>query len=134
MSEQTEHEEALVRAFILPVRQSRYLELLLNPKRRKDVTKLLAHFKHLDMRYAVPIPSTHHLAPGIISLLKAKVAGNICHLVSEDDDLDGRQMTLEQAFAAIFGTGIGTFLSCIKGRLGYFEDEEENWILEREGM
>jgi hypothetical protein len=85
MSEQTEHEEGLIRAFILPERQSRYLELLLNPKRRKDITKTLAHFKHLDMRFVSAIPSTHHLAPGIMSLLRSKGAGEVCYVVSEDD-------------------------------------------------
>ncbi len=133
MSEQTEHEEALIRAFILPERQSRYLELLLNPKRRKDITKALAHFKHLDMRFVAAIPSTHHLAPGIISLLRSKGAGETCYVISEDDELDGKQMVLADAFSAIFGRGIGTFISCIKGKLGYFEDEDENWILERKG-
>jgi hypothetical protein len=133
MSEQTEHEEGLIRAFILPERQSRYLELLLNPKRRKDITKTLAHFKHLDMRFVSAIPSTHHLAPGIMSLLRSKGAGEVCYVVSEDDELDGKHMVLEDAFSAIFGRGIGTFLSCIKGKLGYFEDEDENWILERKG-
>jgi hypothetical protein len=54
-------------------------------------------------------------------------------VISEEDELDGKQMVLEDAFSAIFGRGIGTFLSCIKGRLGYFEDEDENWILERKG-
>jgi hypothetical protein len=78
MSEQAEHEEALIRAFILPQRQSRYLELLLNPKRRKDVTRTLAHFKHLDMRLVTGIPSTRHLAPGIISLLRSRGAGDTC--------------------------------------------------------
>jgi len=56
MSRRIEHEEALIRAFILPQRQSRYLELLPKPKRRRDVTRELAHFKHVDMRFAVPIP------------------------------------------------------------------------------
>ncbi len=133
MSEQTDHEEALIRAFILPVRQNRYLELLSNPKRRKDVTKTLAHFKHLDMRFVTAIPSTHLLAAGIISLLRSRGAGETCYAISEDSKLDGKHMSLEHAFSAIFGRGIGTFLSCIKGNLAYFEDEDQNWILERKG-
>lgn len=133
MSAQTEHEEALIRAFILPERQSRYLELLQNPKRRRASTKTLAHFKHLDMRFVASIPSSHHLAPGIISLLRSKGAGETCYVISEDDELDGKHMALKDAFSAIFGRGVGTFLSCIKGELGYFEDEDENWILQRKG-
>lgn len=131
MSKQTEHEEGLIRAFILPQLQNRYLELLANPKRRKSVTRELAHFKHLDPRFKVPIPSSHHLAPGMLSLLKSKGAGDICYVISEDDEPDGKEMLLEDAFSVILGRGIGTFLSCIRGTLGYVEDEDQNWILER---
>lgn len=31
----------------------------------------------------------------------------------------------------IYGREIATLLSCIPGRLGYFEDEEESFLLER---
>jgi hypothetical protein len=42
-------------------------------------------------------------------------------------------MVLEDAFSEFFGRGIGTFFYCIKGKLGYFEGEDENWILEHKG-
>lgn len=42
------HEEAVVRAFILPVRQERYLEFVKSPKRRKKFNSQLSHFKHLN--------------------------------------------------------------------------------------
>lgn len=44
------HEEALIRAFFLPGRQERYLELLAKPKRRRDITGEFNHFKHLDLK------------------------------------------------------------------------------------
>jgi hypothetical protein len=43
----------------------------------------------------------------------------------------GSKMPLAEALAFIFGSGIGTFLSCIPGRLGYFENEDGNFLLER---
>jgi len=52
--------------------------------------------------------------------------------MSENSDLDGKQMSLEEVLKEIVGRGIGTFVSCIKGKLGYFEDEDQRWILERE--
>lgn len=64
MTAKTEHEEWLVRAFILPQRRDRYLEMIAKPKRRQILTESL-------------------------------------------------------------------ILSCIPGRLAYFEDEEDRWILER---
>jgi hypothetical protein len=131
VSNQQEHERQLVLSFIIPARQSRYLELLGRPKRRKDITRTLCHFKHLDMRYATPVPSRWRLAPGLLKLLKAKGAPDSCYALSEDDELDGKEISLAYALAFIVGRGIGTFLSCIPGRLAYFEDEDCRWILER---
>jgi hypothetical protein len=125
------HEAQLVRAFLLPQRQERYVELLSKPHRRKDVTDKLAHFKHIDMRWAVAIPSNEQHTANILLLLKAKGAPDTCYAISEDDDLDGKEIPLGQALKTIVGSGIGTFLSCLPGRLAYFEDEDCRWILER---
>ena len=131
MSAPAEHERELVRSFILPERQGRYLELLAKPKRRKDITNTLAHFKHVDMRFAVQIPSHQQHAANILQILQSKGAPENCYALSEDSDLDGRYFPLRDALASVVGNGMGTFLSCIPGKLAYFEDEEDRWILER---
>ena len=131
MSEQAEHERQLIRAFILPQRQDRYLELLAKPKRRTDITNTLAHFKHLDPRFVVKIPPHQQHTPEILKLLKLKGAPDTCYAISEDEELDGKQIPLKDALQSIVGRGIGTILSCVAGRLGYFEDEEDRWLLER---
>jgi len=131
MNNHQEHERKLVLSFILPARQSRYLELLEKPRRRKDITHSLAHFKHLDPRYIVPIAPREQHVLEILRLLKTKGAPEICYALSEDDDLDGKEFVLADALKEIVGRGIGTFLSCIPGKLAYFEDEDCRWILER---
>jgi hypothetical protein len=131
MTNYQEHERALVSSFIIPQRQSRYLELLEKPKRRKDITRSLAHFKHLDPRYIVPIAPREQHVPEILRLLKAKGAPEKCYALSEDDELDRKEVVLADALKTIVGRGMGTFLSCIPGKLAYFEDEEDRWILER---
>ena len=131
MTTRQEHEQKLVLSFIRPERQGRYLELLEKPKRRQDITRSLAHFKHLDMRYAVRILPREQHVPDILRILKSKGAPDTCFAVSEDDDLDGKELSLADALQTIVGREIGTFLSCIPGKLAYFEDEEERWILER---
>jgi hypothetical protein len=50
------HEEATVKAFIIPVRQGRYLEFLKSPKKRTKFIAELAHFKHLNPKFMVGIP------------------------------------------------------------------------------
>jgi hypothetical protein len=131
MTTPREHERQLVLSFILPQRQSRYLELLERPKRRKEITSSLAHFKHLNMRYAVTIPPNQQHVGEILKLLKAKGAPDNCYALSEDDSLDGKKIPLEEALKSVVGYDIGTFLSCLPRKLAYFEDEDDRFILER---
>jgi hypothetical protein len=69
----------------------------------------------------------------IRQLLEARGAPGTCHLFSEDPDLDGVTLPLSEALEAIVGRGVGTLVSCLPGRLGYYEGEEpgERYILER---
>jgi hypothetical protein len=52
-----------------------------------------------------------------------------CHVISTNRELDGRDVDLAVALAGIVGTGDGSLVSCIPGRLGYFEDESSRFIL-----
>jgi hypothetical protein len=131
MSDQQDHERGIILSFIIPVRQDRYLEMLAKPKRRKDITASLAHFKHLDMRHAVQIRLRQQHATDIFQLLRSKGAPETCYAPSEDSELDGKEISLSEALKEVVGRGMGTFLSCLAGRLAYFEDEDGRWILER---
>jgi hypothetical protein len=94
-------------------------------------TGSLGHFKHLDERYAVRIASHEQHAPDILRLLQSLGCARTCYAVSENSELDGKQLSLAKALKEVVGYGTGTFLPCIPGRLGYFEDEVCRWILER---
>jgi hypothetical protein len=125
------HEEELVKAFILPVRQERYLEFLKTPRKRAKFINQLAHFKHLDPQFLVSIPGNQRNPASLLKLLSAKGAGPNCWVISENSELDGREMELETALKETIGRQMGTFLSCLPGRLAYFEDEESRYILQR---
>jgi hypothetical protein len=60
-----------------------------------------------------------------------KGAPETCYALSEDSELDGKEIPLSEALKEVVGCGMGTFLSCLAGRLAYFEDEDGRWILER---
>ena len=125
------HEEAVLSAFILPTMRKRYLEFLTTPKRRKKLTGGLAHFQHWNPIYCVKIPPNQQHPPDILKLLMAKGAGPKCWVISEDSKLDGREMDLEEALKRCIGWGMGTILSCVPGKLAYFEDEQDRYILQR---
>jgi hypothetical protein len=131
MTSQEEHERGLMLSFVPPERRNRYVELIARPKRRKDITESLAHVKHLDMRSVVRVLGNQSHPSGILQLLKSKGAPEACYALSEDSEIDGREILLSDGLEFIVGHGVGTFLSCIRGKLAYFEDEDQRWILER---
>jgi hypothetical protein len=126
-----DHEEAVIRAFILPTKRERYLEFLTSPKGRAKFIAGLAHFKHLDPRFAYPVPGNQSDPASLKKLLAARGAGPKCWVISETRELDGREMDLEAALKETIGYQMGTFISCVPGELAYFEDEDVRFILQR---
>ena len=126
------HEEALVRAFIIPAKRRRMVFLLRHKKRRKVVLRSLAHFGDLDVRWSTRIPGASQSLEGIEEVLRAKGAPATCYVICDDSSIDGRFMPLKEALEEV-SFGNGAFLSCIPGKLGYFEGEGdgERYILER---
>jgi hypothetical protein len=125
------HEEEVVKAFILPSRRDRYLDFLTTPKKRAKFIAELPHFKHLNLEFALRIPGPQQNVPSLNKLLRAKGAGPTCWVISEDSNLDAQEMDLEKALKKTVGYQMGTIISCIPGKLAYFEDEEDRYILQR---
>lgn len=119
------HERGLAR-FLTPEYRARFRESLASPKRRDKVLEKLHHFRHLDLRYATAVPSNRQRSRFVASELRARGAPEMCYVVSNEPDLDGRELPLDEALAAILDEGLpmGTFVSCLPGRLAYFHDEE----------
>lgn len=63
----------------------------------------------------------------------SEVALATCVLLAEDKTLDGRELPLDAAVSAVVGRGMGAFVSCLPGRLAYYEGEApgERYLLER---
>jgi hypothetical protein len=117
-------EDQFVTAFIRPEKQERYRELLGNPKRRRAFLGKLAHSYAFVTEYCVEIPSSEQTPEGIERLLRKLGAGSMCLAVSENAELDGKEHDLRKVLETIVGFGQGTCLSCVPGRLGYYEGED----------
>jgi hypothetical protein len=124
---------ALIRAFVAPERQARMLGLIGSARGRAKIRKSLAHYRDLDPRFASEIPKGEHTPEAIGRRLRARGAGATCTLLAEDAALDGRAMPLNEALLAVVGCGMGAFISCLPGRLAYFEGEDagDRYLLER---
>jgi hypothetical protein len=121
-----------VRAFIHPRRREQFLSRLASPRTRRKLLDQLAHFRDLDPRFARRIPPGERTADKVYRRLKGLGAPATCYVLGSGE-LDGREIDLREALEAIVSQSFGDFLSCIPGRLGYFEGEEadERYILER---
>ena len=127
-------EVEVVRAFIDPKRRERYLEFLATPKRRVKFISQLAHFKALNPNWLVGIPPNQQNLSSLIESLTGMGAGPRCRVISENLELDARELDLRIALEETLGRQMGTIISCIAGRLGYFEDEDARYILRRNAL
>jgi hypothetical protein len=124
--ESANHEVELVKSFILPSKRSRYLSLLESKKGRKKFLNALDHFDELDPRHLITLSPNRQTAEHIEKVLKQKGAPLFCHVMSSNDEIDGQDIPLQEALIQVIGRGMGTFISCIPGKLAYFEGEEES--------
>jgi hypothetical protein len=129
-----EIEEALVRAFIVPEKRQRYASrLALAKARQKFMNSHLFHMRDLDPRFATRINPADQHAAKIFEMLKSRGAPERCYVISASSDRDGTEADLQEALDEMVGFYDGTFLSCVPGKLAYFEGEEANerYILAR---
>ena len=119
-------------SFISKARRERALELLASSKNRHKFT---SKFDHHGRDYFIPecirsIEPRHQHPPNIADILRAMGAPETCHVIGGEHD--GQDMELLTALKQIVGYGTGTVLSCIPGKLAYFEGEiRERFLLVR---
>ena len=126
------HESEVVKAFVEPSRQERFLTFLANPKKRRRFTDELAHRRDrlLQTKFFRSIPPSQQNPSALFDFLKRLGAPDSCWVISQGD-LDGQEMDLLAALKEVVGYGMGTLISCIPGRLAYFESEDERYILQK---
>ena len=122
-------EEATVRAFIIPAKRDRYASLLGNAKKRAAFLDGLNHCRDFDARYVTALPST----TDVPALLRSHGAAATCRVISDDREIDGREMLIEDAVRDAEASGLGSLLCCVPGRLAYYIGESggQRFLLRR---
>ena len=127
-------EELTLRAFLKPSRKRRWVEALRSKRRAKATARFYHDFAaDLDPRYFEQVPSSRASAAALYRTLREKGAPERCYVVSARADLDGHELDLRAVLEAIAAGGVGTLVSCVPGRLAYFEgeDPEDRYVLAR---
>lgn len=127
------HEHGFLEFLAEPNRRRISALLEKGEKRRTEVRSLLDHATMLDPRFCKRLTGSDALPSPVEAKLRALGAPNMCHVIAAAKGLDGRDMPLREALDAIIGSGNGAFVSCLPGRLGYYEYEEaeRSYLLSR---
>ena len=126
----TAQEEAFVRAFIVPGKRDRYLQLLASPNRRKKILGLLYHSLDVIPERATPIENRDHTSERVEQLLRQKGAGATCYLISPERELDQQEMPLQEALDILITQDGMSVACCLEGRLAYYKAELSQYLLE----
>lgn len=118
------HEELFAKNFIIPEKRERYLSMLDSKKGRKKLIAGFYHLSNLEEKYAIEVSPNKQWAEDIYKMLREKGSPNICYVISTDKEIDGKELKLDDVLEEIVGNcANGTFISCIAGKLGYYEGE-----------
>jgi hypothetical protein len=128
-----DHELGFLQFLGEPGRRRMQTLLELGPKRRPDVRASLDHAIVLDERHVTRMVGEAGSTANLEALLRRHGAPQTCFVISSDKRMDGLEMPLSDALSAVVGSGFGTYLSCVAGKLGYFEYEDlkSAWLLRR---
>lgn len=128
-----DHERGFLAFLAEPTRRRMETLLQLGKKRRPDVRELLHHAVRLDPRFCQHLVGSDAFAGPVEAMLRKRGAPSSCYVLAANSDLDGREVPLRQALDAITGMGDGAFVSCIAGRLGFYEyeDMKSSYLLSR---
>ena len=119
------HEEQFIKNFIVASKRERYLSMFESSKGRSKLIQGFYHLHDLDEDLVTKVPSGEQSTESIFQILKNKAAPDICYVISTNDKLDGKESQLSDVLEQIVGTcDDGTFVSCIPGKLGYYEGED----------
>ncbi|SMQ77914.1 hypothetical protein SAMN05444673_3139 [Bacillus sp. OV166] len=134
-----ELEIKIVKMFFSKRIQDRVIFELSSKKKRIEALSRLCHNYEntLVPDYMVEIPSPNSDYQEIASLLKKQGARNECYVISWDQETDGRHLPLNEALKKVVGYGMPSIVSCVEGKIAYFEAEQEvgsppRFILKRE--
>ena len=127
MTTNTDIEIKVIKRFIIGEKQDRYLSFIQKDKTRRKFTKELAHFSS-------QLKDFEEIKGNERKVIEDTVTGlgnpTDCYVISEDSQMDGRRMKIDEAMLKIFGNGMGTLLVFGDANQVYYEGEgpSDRWI------
>lgn len=122
-----EHERRLIEIFVTPEKKDVYLALLRSKNGRDKFINELPRFKGLDKKYALKNELNKK------DIIKELVSGGSdnCYVISGSKEYDTKTMPIKDAVDMVFESESGAIISCIPGKLIYYEGADERSIYKR---
>ncbi len=124
--DQQDHETMFVRSFIQPNKHERLINFLASPKKRRKATDSLYHMSDLNELHIVQIDLNGFTPHQVAQQLYDRGAPKTCRVISTNSRFDAKELELEFVLSEVIGWSDGTVLSCIPGKLAYYEGESPN--------
>lgn len=119
-----DHELSFVDNFIVPGRRERYHLKLSSKKHRKTFLSRLYHSLDYVPELATQFRPSDQAWQIVHDRLKILGAPDACYCISANSETDRTTVPLEQALRDMVGLHRGYILSCVPGRLAYYESED----------
>ena len=130
-----QHEELFIKHFIHRHRQHRWKEMF-DDGNEGSVLHRLAHnySTEIDPKYVLPIPKNEQSPDKIEKALRRYGKIDICWAMSEHDDHNKKSLPLKDALKDALEQGFVVIVSCIPGKLCFYQAEyaEQKYIIFRE--
>jgi len=119
------HETAFIDAFVEREVRERWRTKLSSRKHRGAFLHELAHYVRFEARFISLVEPAKQNLQDVLSTLRKQGATDDCYAISECTRLDGKTLKLTDALNQVIGSGVGSILSCVPGRLAYYEGEDQ---------
>lgn len=122
-------EAKVIENYIVKSKRERYLNFIKKPKTRKKLTDELAHFSsQLDNFEEIKTNEWEV----INEKLKRIKSTQDCYVISENSEIDGKRMKINNALTETIGMGMGTLIVFGNADLVFYEGEgpSDRWIKE----
>jgi hypothetical protein len=120
-----ELEKKIVSAFVSRRIRKRMLFELFSKRRRHAISRLDDRYlETLCSEFMIEIPRPNSDPEEIEKILRKHGAGDWCYSISWKEGIDGKVLPLGTALSIAVGSGFSSIVSCIPGKLAYFESEQ----------
>lgn len=124
-----QHERCFITSLIPAHLWDRFAALLPGFEQRKRA-KLLNQLAHLDLSADLsgfsPVNVSKYDPSGMAEVLRKAGAQNVCYVISENPAWDAQYWVLDTILELCVGAGHFVALSCLPGRLYFWQNEEAN--------